>query len=322
MEKTKKTPTLILYIFMTVMLSVALPASGIFIVPVIVITMALLVATAVSWHFAYSLLASVISMVPLYLLFRSFTIAFAVPLLTLVSAAGIFIALKRGATLKTVILSGTSGGFLLIIALAVLLGSGFISEIVNVAKDAYMNGIDGIMMSMPMDFSQNDVQQIKHLYESIFENLKVIGPSILLSVIFLVSYFSIMFGKCFAGSNECFDKIPSFSEIHARPIFLLIAIVAYFGQLSANGFISGLMANLFMVITVFYTICGISLFDFFLKLRVKSRWGRIGIFIATAIVLTVASMFFLFANPVLLAMFLGFADSFFNYRLRFTLLKK
>lgn len=319
MEKIKNIPTLILYIFLTVVLSIALPLSGFFIPLAIILTSALLVATAINWNYIFSVISAILSGALLFLLFRIPAVAIAVPAILLISATGINIALKLKASLKTVILAGTSGGFLLIIAFAALFGADFIPEIINLVQTMFMDNLEGIMMSMPTDFGSADLQQLKLIYEQLFEGLKVIAPSILLSSIFLLSYFSIAASRHFAKGNPCFDTIPSFSETHARPIFLLITLAAYFGQSSENTFISGLMANLFMIMTVFYTVCGFSLFDFMLKRKIKALPGRVGIILAAVIVLTIISMFLIFANPILIAMFFGVADSFFNYRIRATL---
>ena len=319
MEKNKNIPTLILYIFLTVVLSLSLPLSGFFIPLIIILTSALLVATALNHNLIFSAVSSVLSGLALFLLFRSVTLAIAVPAVLLISATGIYLALKFKTSLKAVVLAGTSGSFLLIIVLAALLGSDFITQLVNAAKLLYMDSLEGIMMSMPTDFGSADIRQLKQVYEELFEGIKVIAPSILLSSIFLLSYFSITVSKHFAKGNPWFDGISAFSEIHARPVFLLITAISYFGQTWENAFLSGLMANLFMIMTVYYTLCGFSLFDFVLKRRIKALFGRIGIILAAVIVLTVISMFLLFANPILIAMFFGVADSFFNYRLRATL---
>ena len=308
--------------FLTVIMSVALPVSGFFVPVFIVLTSAMLVSTALNKNFIFLVISSVLSMAALFLLFRSFSLALVLPAILLISSAGIYIALKLKASLKTVILAGTSGGFVLIIVSAALFGTNFIPELVNMAKALFMANLDGIIMSMPTDFGSADLAQLKAIYDEVFEAIKVIAPAIMLSSMFLVSYFTIILSKYFAKGHPCFASIPSFSGIHARPIFLLVTIAAYFGQSSSNPFISGLMANLFLVMTTFFTICGFSLVDFLLKRKITSVVARFFIVIAVIFLLTVISMFMLVANPVLIAMLLGFADSFFNYRLRFLLSDK
>ena len=88
-----------------------------------------------------------------------------------------------------------------------------------------------------------------------------------------------------------------------------------------NPFISGLMANLFILLTVYLTLCGYSFLDFLVKPRVKNIYLRIVIYIAITLILTLVSSFMYFANPILIAMVIGVADSLFNYRARIRLIR-
>ena len=160
------------------------------------------------------------------------------------------------------------------------------------------------------------IAELKTFYVVFFENLKIIAPSIILSFFFICSYFSIILARHFSKNHRIFSKIPEFSNLHALPIFLLLTAISFMAQSSKNMFISGLMSNLTIVLTTYYTICGISLLDFYTKLRIKSFAARLLLYIALFIVLTVLSTFITFLNPVLLAMFFGMFDSILNYRLR------
>ena len=75
------------------------------------------------------------------------------------------------------------------------------------------------------------------------------------------------------------------------------------------------------MLSVYLTLCGCSFIDFLVKLRIKNIFARIGFYLGITIILTLVSAFLYFANPVLIAMFIGIADSMFNYRTRIKLMR-
>ena len=135
----------------------------------------------------------------------------------------------------------------------------------------------------------------------------------------MISYFSIKFGSLFAKNEPEFSGISAFSEIRSPAFFVVIVIISYYGQLAENPFISGLSANVFLIVTVYLTLCGYSFLDFLLKRRIKNIFTRVLISLGITIVLILFSASLYFTNPVLIAMFIGLADSIFNYRVKIRL---
>ena len=82
------------------------------------------------------------------------------------------------------------------------------------------------------------------------------------------------------------------------------------------------MANLFMALSVYYTLCGFSLIDFFTKTRIKPLAARITIYVSGVVLLSIVSVMIYFVNPVLIAMFGGAIDSVVNYRAKIRMLKR
>ena len=312
----------VLYFVIATLSLTSLPFSGILMPLIFMLSGALLIALSVKWHILYSIFSSAFSIG--FICFLSggsspeiIASSSVFPLVSLTSAVGVYIALKKGADVKTVLLSGSIGYFGLIAIIYFLYGSNFFADILNIAKDFML---ESILPAVPSD-AVSSIAEMKKLYALYFENLKILAPAIILSLFFLLSYFSIKLSSHFAKNELIFAKIPSFSEIHAPKIFLIIAALSYFCQLTENPFVSGLAANVFLALSIFYTLCGYSVVDFFLKLRIKSLAARLGILTGASIVLTVLSVGFYFANPVLIAMLGGMLDSVINYRAKIRFFK-
>ena len=315
----------VLYFVIATLLLTSLPFSGILMPLIFMLSGALLIALSVKWHILYSIFSSAFSIG--FICFLSggsspeiIASSSVFPLVSLTSAVGVYIALKKSADMKTVLLSGSIGYFGLIAIIYFLYGSNFFADILNIAKDFMLESIDSVLPAVPSD-AVSSIDEMKKLYALYFENLKILAPAIILSLFFLLSYFSIKLSSHFAKNELIFAKIPSFSEIHAPKIFLIIAVISYFCQLTENPFVSGLAANVFLALSIFYTLCGYSVVDFFLKLRIKSLAARLGILTGASIVLTVLSVGFYFANPVLIAMLGGMLDSVINYRAKLRFFK-
>ena len=308
----------ILYFVIATLLLTALPFSGIIMPLIFVLSCALLIALSVKWHVLYSVFSAAFSIGFICFLSGGSSISIIAsssvfPLVSLLSAVGIFIALKKGADVKTVLLSGTIGYFGLIAIIYFLYGSNFFADVLNIARDFMIESVDSVLPIVPSD-AVSAVAEMKKMYELYFESLKILAPAIILSLFFLLSYFSIKLSSHFAKNEQIFAKVPPFSGIRAPKIFLIIAALSYFLQLTKNPFVSGLSANVFLVLSIYYTLCGYSVVDFFIKLRIKSLAARIGILIGASLVLTVLSVGFYFVNPVLIAMLGGILDSVINYR--------
>ncbi len=309
----------ILFFVITTLLTLALPFSGILMPLFSVFAVALSVALSVKWHVLYSVFSAAFSGLAIYFL-SGMGSAITFPVITLFSVVGIYISLKNKAQFKTVLLCGTIGPFVLIGVLYFIYGGNFVSDVLNIAKSFLIESVDSVMATFPSD-SAELAAEMKQFYNAYFENLKVIAPAIILSFIFLLSYFSIKLSGRFAKNEPEFDIVPSFSEMRAPSFFIIIAIITYFVQTIQNPFFSGLMANVFMVLTVYLTMCGFALLDFLLKIRFKNVFARVGILLGVSFLLTIVSSVLYFANPILIAMLLGAADSLFNYRTKIRMLK-
>ena len=242
-----KTLKLILYFITTVLLTAVIPFSNILMPFTLVLSTALFVALAVKWHVLYAVFSAAFA----GLLFYFFSTIDAVsgvisaitfPAISLISALGIYIALKKRSTIKTVLLAGTTGLFALIVVIYFIYGGSFVADIINIAKTYMIETLDSVIASLPTE-SAIVTEEMKQFYDVYFENLKVIAPAIILSFIFLISYFSIKMSSYFAKNEPEFSVVPPFSEIRSPAFFVLIAFFSYFGQLIENSFISGLMAN-------------------------------------------------------------------------------
>lgn len=321
-----KTLKLILYFIIAILLTALMPFSGILMPLFLVLSTALFVAMSIKWHVLYAIFSAAFSGLLIYFMFTLSSAASGIipaivfPLVSLISSLGIFIALKNKSTIKTVLFAGTTGLFALIAAIYLIYGGTFVADIINILKTFMFDALDSVMLSLPTE-SAATLEEMKMFYNAYFENLKVIAPALILSFIFLVSYFSIKFSCRFAKNQPEFSVIPPFSEIHSPAFFVIIIVVAYFGQLTENSFISGLMANVFMLLSVYLTLCGYSFLDFIVKPRIKNIFARVGIYFVITLILTLVSSFLYFANPVLVAMFIGLADSMFNYRVKIRALR-
>ena len=316
-----KVVKLILYFLIAALLTTALPFSGIFIPLLFILSGALFVAMSVKWNIIFSFLSAAISAVLIYLLSGMLVTSIAFPLISLLSAVGIFVALKLKWSLKMIILAGTTGYFVLIITAYFLYGGTFVADIINIIKAFVLESLDSIKNSVPAGSDMTTFEEVKSMYGLYFENLKVLAPSIILSSFFLLSYFTLKVSSHFAPKNEAYSDIPAFSEIHAPVYFVFAGVISYAGQLASGTFISGLMANIFMALSVYYTVCGYSFADFLVKSRIKSLSARLAIYLGVTLLLTLVSAIFYFANPILIAMLLGLLDSIFNYRLKIRMLK-
>lgn len=311
-----KITLLIITFVLSILSNILLPFSGLLIPFVFLLSTSLFIALAVRSNIVYSLFSAAFSIAILYFLSNSVILAAIFPLTCILSATGVYIALKTKSDFKMTLLGGTAGYFLLIAAIYFVFGGNFVADAVAFIKAGFFESLDALSASLPAGTDASTVAEIKSVYTLFFENLMVLAPSLILSLIFLLSYFSIKISSHWAKGSEMFAQIPAFSQMHAPFILFMITVISYAGQLSENAFISGLMANLFMVLSVYYTLCGFSLIDFFIKRKTNSLVARTFIMIGIIIVLTILSMFMPFANPVLLAMFAGVMDTLFNYRLR------
>ncbi len=320
--------SLFLYFIFATLLTTALPYSGLLVPIVLILSAALFVAMSVKWNVFYSVFSAVFAGLLIYIISdlnagttAIFVSAITFPVVSLLSSLGIYISLKFKTSVKTTLLAGTTGYFALIAAAYFLFGGAFIADIINLAKSTMMDSLDAIINSVPTGSDIASIEEIKLIYELYFENLKILAPSIILSLFFLLSYFTIKVSSLFAKDKKFFSSVPAFSEIHAPFFIVILGIISYLGQLSENMFISGLMANVFMVLSVYLTLCGFSLIDFFVKFRIKSLAARISIYIGVTFLLTLLSAVFYFANPILIAMLLGLVDSLFNYRIKIHMLR-
>ena len=317
---------MILFIILAVILTVVIPFSGILMPLFLALSTALFVAIAVKWHVLYTIFSATFSGLLIYFILTSaaavsgIVAAIIFPIIPLISSLAIFIALKNKASMKTLLLSGTTGLFALIAVMCLVYGGGFVADVINIAKAFMLETLDSVMLSLPTE-STVTIEEMKLFYNSYFETLKVVAPGIILSFIFMISYFSIKLANVFAKNELELSVVPPFSEIRSPAFFIIIAVAAYFGQTMGNPFISGLMANLFMLLTVYLTTCGYSFLDFLVKPRVKSIFGRIIIYLVITFLLTLISSLIYFANPVIIAMFIGVADSMFNYRAKIRMLR-
>ena len=309
---------LIINFILSILSCVLIPFSGLFMPLFFLLSTSLFILLSVKNSVIYSLFSSAFSVIILYFLSDSVFISTVFPLTSLFSAVGIYFALKLKKDFKTTLLSGTLGYFILIAVIYFIYGGNFIADAIGLLQTIFFESIDTLSASLPSGADVSMISEIKNVYKLFFENLKVLIPSLVLSFIFLLSYFSIKIGSHFAKDKTFFSNLPEFSKTHAPFVILLVGAIAYMGQLSENAFIAGLMSNLFMVISVYYTLCGFSLLDFLIKRKTISLIGRVFIILAIIIALTLLSMFMPFANPVLLAMFAGVMDTVFNYRLRAT----
>lgn len=291
-----------------------LPFSGLLMPVMFLLSTALLIALSIRGNIIYSLFQMAFSVIILYIISSSFVISLLFPVTAFLSATGVYIALKTKSDFKMTLLGGTAGYFLLIALMYFLFGGNFVADAVGAIESGFNGAFETVIASMPTGLGTQELAEIKNLYKLFFESLKILAPSLILSAIFLLSYFSIKLSSHFVKSSELFAKIPEFSQIHAPFILLIIAVISYSGQLSENPFISGLMSNLFMIMSVYYTLCGFSLVDFIIKRKVKSLAARFFIILGIMIVLTILSAFMFAANPILLAMFAGVMDTVFNYR--------
>lgn len=309
-----KIPVLLLII--ATLVTAFIPFSGILTPLALILSIALLIALSVRSNVLYTVFSAAFSGGIVYLLSNSPIVAISLPLTCLISAISSFLALKKKATLKEVVLSGTAGFFALIAAVFLIYGKNLITDVLTIVKNNFFETLDGLAAALPTGTNDLSLQQLSSFYELFFETLIVIAPSIILSVIFVISYFSLITSRHFAKSSSHYINIPAFSDLHTSPFLLLAGLIAYFGQLVQNAFISGLMSNLFMVLSVYFTVCGFSLIDFFVKSRIKSLPARLAIYIGITILLTIVSTLISFANPVLIAILAGIMDGIFNYRLR------
>ncbi|MFA7637402.1 MAG: DUF2232 domain-containing protein [Monoglobales bacterium] len=305
-------------------LSVALLPESFILMPVLLIfSAALYVAISAKWSFLYSVFSAAFAGIIIYFMqINSMTFSAAVtaavifPSLSLLSALGIYFALRQKSSVKTAVLSGMMV-YLALLALAYFFyGRTFISDIINIFEDSTADSIKAMSESLPAGTDPSIVEYLNKATGLYFENLRILAPSILLSTFSLISYFTLKTGNRLVRGNEIFTHVPSFSEIHA-PFFLsVIAVASHFAQTSNSAFVSGLSANLFMLLSVLFTLCGFSLIDFFLKRRVKPVIARAVIYLLGIIFFSILSLYFYLLNPILIAMFLGILDSLFNYRLK------
>ncbi len=318
-----KTLKLILYFVISVILTAVVPFSGILMPFVLIMSTALMLAMSVKWNLIFAAFSAAFAGLAIYFLSFSTTgliSAIVFPVLAFIPVVGILITLKKKLTVKASLLAGTSGLFALIAVIYLIYGGNFVADIINTTKSLMIDTLDSVLISLPTE-SVVAAEEMKQFYNAYFENLKVIAPAIILSFIFLISYFSIKFANLFAKNHSDFSEIPPFSEIRSPAFFILIVIISYFGQFIENPFASGLSANIFMILTVYLTLCGYSFLDFLLKRRIKNIFARVLISLAITIIMTFLSLFLYFINPVLIAMFIGLADSLFNYRAKIQLIK-
>lgn len=315
----------VLFFALTTLTTALIPLSGLFMPLFFVLSGALSVALSVKWNYLYCVFSAAFSVMIIYFT-SGFTAAAGIiyslifPLIPFISATGIYIALKSKASVKTILLSGTISYFLLIAFAYFLYGGTFIADAINIIRNVMFESIDSVAQSIPTD-SADMLSQVRQMYEVYFESLKIVAPSIILSFFFLISYLTIKVSGKLCKNNPVFENIPPFSEVRAPSFLLVIFVISYFANLSENGFVSGLMSNVFMALSFYFAICGLSLIDFFTKFRIKKLYVRIIVYLAGITLLTILSFVFYFTNPVLLAMFGGLIDSIFNYRARIRMLK-
>jgi len=309
-----KTLKPILLFLLATLITSFLPFSGLLMPLFLVLSAGLFVAISVKWNYLYCVFSAAFSGLIIY--FTSHfpaELAILLPLISFISATGIFIALKSKSDVKSVLLSGSVAYFLLIIGICLLYGGTFVTDTINIIKTSVIESLDSMAMSLPVD-SNEAIAELRNMYNLYFENLKVVAPSLIISLFFLLSYFTIKVSGRIAKSEKLYENIPPFSELRAPVFLLIVAAVSYIGQLSGNGFFAGLMSNIFMALSIYYTLCGFSLVDFFMKMRIKKLYVRIIIYLLGTTVLTLLSFIIYFTNPILIGMVGGMIDSLFNYR--------
>lgn len=307
---------LIITFILSILSNTFLPFSGLLMPLLFLLSASLTISLSIRGNTIYSLFSAAFSIAILYFLSNSLFISVIFPATAFLSATGVYVALKTKSDFKMTLLGGTAGYFLLIAVIYFIFGGNFISDAVNLIETGFYDSIETLYSSLPVGSDAQAIAELRQIYKLFFNGLKVLAPALILSLIFLLSYFSIKLSSHFVKNRELFARIPEFSQTHAPFILVIVTLISYAGQLSENAFVSGLMANLFLVMSVYYTLCGFSLADFIIKRKIKSLVARFFIILALVIILTLVSMFMTAANPFMLAIFAGLMDSLFNYRLR------